>query len=1006
MANWYVSSVYYTAVAQWQALHAYSVGDIVRQLAAPAFGNERCYRCTTAGTSGATEALINGGGGWSLTKSATNTDATVTWTEVTGLAAWNESHLIGGNYVGWRAPHATIFTAGANGGSSWAAAGDNVIVGGGSAHSETPSSATTYNFNGTNALPINVINVLQDAGTTNNSANTANICPPISAYRWQTTDVQPYYIGSYINGAQSNAGTYIHTTGNSNLTFQGYAVINNFRFGAATNNTASTADIIFSSGVIILENCSLTLGSTQAGQRIKISAGAKAIWRQTSVSFFSGSQSVENSGDLEWANTNSMDGLPGIINTGGSTPTTLITGTSTYGNVLLDSLDMTALSGKTIIGASFTGKALITNCSLPASVTIGAPTSSISRVDAIITDVKTAIYGDAVAAYRNESYQYAGTLTTNISSSSPSALLTATDSVKAFSWKVVTTANSSFSFPFQCVPITTWYVAQTYAQTATIEIITDNVTLTDKEIWVEVEYLGTNNEPIGQKLSNRCWSFGDSATTHLTSSASWTTSGITTPIKQQLFVNICPLVSGYVKVTVFVAKPSTTVYINPKVAFTDFVIKPTSFVYQVYNQPATNMSYMANRGISVNEFPDQHADSESAAVSAATGGLWKFLRCAKGPAGRNGWLGGQPATDAADSNCFGLAPTDEPAGNGYGYASGMKQTVYEWLAVKPTGIVSMNFNGPQATGGQGTPDYFTWAGYDYLNRLCSDDYTWDDGNSMYATGLTNSSGGLAYSGLGTGYTTTAQGQAIENMKTGFTGRMRATAGRIYGQVISTVSTQTSGAYPDSDFFRLQCWSSIIHGASFLELWTIVYVIPRTASYNNSDDDTPPWIWDEFAILRKNVSLLETTALMDTSGGRRTYTVRFCPDSDKMGIFPGASIYPPHPATQTFSSPVGTQMQAPFEACTITGSDGTYYIILNLLWTNQTLTDATYGLTNVVFGPHEVKVYKNGTLLSTFFNNAMQMVPSYPQPMVPVRRNALSHACYADPQGWSKKFTPW
>lgn len=49
MTDWYASSVAYSAVAQWAASHTYANGAIVRQLATPTVGNERCFQAI-AGT--------------------------------------------------------------------------------------------------------------------------------------------------------------------------------------------------------------------------------------------------------------------------------------------------------------------------------------------------------------------------------------------------------------------------------------------------------------------------------------------------------------------------------------------------------------------------------------------------------------------------------------------------------------------------------------------------------------------------------------------------------------------------------------------------------------------------------------------------------------------------------------------------------------------------------------------------------------------------------------------
>lgn len=93
MANWYLSSVAYAAVTQWAAGTVYSLGAIRRQLATPAAGSERCFRVTTAGTSGGAEPT------WNLTLNATTNDNTVVWTECTGQEAYQSA----GN---WTAPAA------------------------------------------------------------------------------------------------------------------------------------------------------------------------------------------------------------------------------------------------------------------------------------------------------------------------------------------------------------------------------------------------------------------------------------------------------------------------------------------------------------------------------------------------------------------------------------------------------------------------------------------------------------------------------------------------------------------------------------------------------------------------------------------------------------------------------------------------------------------------------------------------------------------------------------
>src|SRR5437868_461152 len=130
MANWYVSSVGWTNVTAWAASTAYSVGNIRRQLASPAVGNERVWRCTTAGTSGSSEPP------WTLTAGSTTSDNSVVWTEITGQETYQGTS--------WAAPHARLKNAFASG---WAVAADTVFVS--SDHAETQSDTLTITASGT-----------------------------------------------------------------------------------------------------------------------------------------------------------------------------------------------------------------------------------------------------------------------------------------------------------------------------------------------------------------------------------------------------------------------------------------------------------------------------------------------------------------------------------------------------------------------------------------------------------------------------------------------------------------------------------------------------------------------------------------------------------------------------------------------------------------------------------------------------------------------------------------
>jgi hypothetical protein len=100
--------------------------------------------------------------------------------------------------------------------------------------------------------------------------------------------------------------------------------------------------------------------------------------------------------------------------------------------------------------------------------------------------------------------------------------------------------------------------------TVTIETVTDNVTLTDAEAWIEVEYLGTSGFPLGIWTSDRIANATLGTPANQTSSSeTWTTTGLATPVKQKLAVSFTPQEKGLIRARVAVAKASTTMYYDP-----------------------------------------------------------------------------------------------------------------------------------------------------------------------------------------------------------------------------------------------------------------------------------------------------------------------------------------------------------------------------------------------------------------------------------------------------------
>jgi hypothetical protein len=145
----------------------------------------------------------------------------------------------------------------------------------------------------------------------------------------------------------------------------------------------------------------------------------------------------------------------------------------------------------------------------------------------------------------------------------------ASDGVTPLSWKMSANGNCSyFTSEISSPEIVVWNDATGTAKTITVEVLTDNVTLTDAECWLEVQYLGTSGFPLGSFITDARANVLATASNQTTSTEAWATTGLTTPVKQKLSVTFTPQEKGFVHAKVMLAKPSTTVYVCPKASVT------------------------------------------------------------------------------------------------------------------------------------------------------------------------------------------------------------------------------------------------------------------------------------------------------------------------------------------------------------------------------------------------------------------------------------------------------
>lgn len=267
--------------------------------------------------------------------------------------------------------------------------------------------------------------------------------------------------------------------------------------------------------------------------------------------------------------------IGGSWESGGTTPTGVFNmgQGARGGQLLVDGFDFSNLtSGVNLVQTMTEGssRAVFRNCKLPASwsgaiVASGALKMG-SRVELWNSD-------NADTNYEMWIEDYSGSIkqeTTIVKSGG------ASDGTTTLSWKMASSANIAY-------PVLTLDSPEIYSKwidtvgspvTATVEIVHDSQgagtsnAFTDEEIFIDLYYLGTSGIPLSLITSNRKSDVLATAADQDSSSETWTTTGLTTPVKQKLSVTFTPEEKGVVFAVVRLAKASKTVYINPVITLT------------------------------------------------------------------------------------------------------------------------------------------------------------------------------------------------------------------------------------------------------------------------------------------------------------------------------------------------------------------------------------------------------------------------------------------------------
>jgi len=139
------------------------------------------------------------------------------------------------------------------------------------------------------------------------------------------------------------------------------------------------------------------------------------------------------------------------------------------------------------------------------------------------------------------------------------------NSDSAYSHKLVSSAYTKFYSPLRSFPVARYNATEGSAITVRVEVLTDGVTLTDGDFWIEVNYLGSASYPLGSIESSAKSNILATAANLSTSSEGWTTTDLSSPVKQYAEVTFTPQESGPIEIVACLAKASTTVYVDPDV---------------------------------------------------------------------------------------------------------------------------------------------------------------------------------------------------------------------------------------------------------------------------------------------------------------------------------------------------------------------------------------------------------------------------------------------------------
>ena len=378
-------------------------------------------------------------------------------------------------------------------------------------------------------------------------------------------------------GLSSSSATITTTTNAADLIINGFAYFYGLEFNYGDSTDQCLLQIASSNGLnhgIVMEDCEFNnLPTSGTSDGLRLGAAGTNTAQRCHVKIKNAlithkSTGVSATGIGLGNGQIHIDGLTLAASSNGPTTGFIAIGNGggCNGNYLIENFDFSNLNTSCpIVNVAGVTSGILTlrNGKLASGATLTNGTNLVSGPTVIFNNVD-----GADTNYRLSRYTPQGSIvseTTIVRSGG------ASDGTTPLSWKMVSNANAVFPINYlESGEIALWNEDTGSGKTVTVEIVHDSQgagsgsAFQDDEIWLEVSYLGTSGYPLGTRITDRKSTVLSTATDQTSSSESWTTTGLTTPVKQKLSVTFTPQEKGFILAKVVLAKASKTVYVDPK----------------------------------------------------------------------------------------------------------------------------------------------------------------------------------------------------------------------------------------------------------------------------------------------------------------------------------------------------------------------------------------------------------------------------------------------------------